>query len=251
MMLFPATIVFLFCVFPEITKADDPPERVVLRIGRTYTPVYNATKEHLATLRRGLAWLMPEVRRSILFIDILPGDSEHFQKKEAAHCHRPDDDERPVEGMRICFSRDTVTEANLWHEAGHAWLISMPTGFDEEWQEISDFAYAEYTGAEDRKLRQKRYPAAGLLSGYATTNYREDVAEWFSCIYEYVSGGKDAFAKITDRDDPCYLQKLRMLRDWGAIGAEDYNLIIKLFRSKRRLCLDNRQVALNPGGIYG
>ena len=81
MMLFPATIVFLFCVFPEITKADDPPERVVLRIGRTYTPVYNATKEHLATLRRGLAWLMPEGRRSILFITSSPVIPNIFKRK--------------------------------------------------------------------------------------------------------------------------------------------------------------------------
>lgn len=128
----------------------------------------------------------------------------------------------------ICIVGQFFTDpATLWHEIGHAyafyWEWSFVAPLRLKWERAAGNVYGE-----DRY--KYHYPGRGVLTLYGTTNYKEDIAEWFSEVMLYLSGMPSAIATVKVNGDlykDPYLGKLKIFKEYGFITKEEYNRILK------------------------
>lgn len=210
------TVLTMCACFVVIGCHSMPPQRAVLDCG---IPVHGDTKivseEDLAILNLGCSYLPPDVLDSIAAIAIYKKDQHHIGTA-SGHAYN----------STMCLN--LVTLKTFWHEAAHNYHYYLDEKFDNrfanEWLEVAGDVYS---CCESR-------PSKGVLTGYGSTEYAEDVAEWVSQCYLFYHALKthrlneynEAFVKIIAKDsDPRYRKKLELLLKWGFISQDVFNII--------------------------
>jgi len=133
---------------------------------------------------------------------------------QSAHCHPYD------QGIHILTGY--FDETRIWHEATHAWHQTLEknlSDFSPKWIKITGDGGLIYINIE------RYFPSKGVMNLYGTTTHFEDVAEWVEQIYCFKRGMENVIARIKDKNDPRYIQKLELLLEYEFIGEKEFDLV--------------------------
>lgn len=144
---------------------------------------------------------------------------------------RPDDYSRGTLG-KCHWTRDIwivessfTDPATLWHEIAHAYSMYLGADFLEKWKNAAGNVYSS-----DRT--KYNYPARGVLTYYGSTDYWEDIAEWFEGlkIYLFLNCQYYAIVSLKQKDElftEPYISKIKLLHDYEFITDQDYEKILQ------------------------
>lgn len=183
--------------------------------------VTGGTIDQRESVRNALGFLEKPVQRAVRSVRITD-HCPHYKPRdvygntqEAAHCEWTGD---------ICIRPEYVRDEIIWHEAGHALMMSRCDSEQEAFTAIGADAYGNVNG---------QFPRDGFLTQYAATNSMENYAEWvrwaMCYLYRTPTGRTDVDLSRVDASDPRYLAHLQALRDWGAISDAQYNQLEPIF----------------------
>ncbi len=237
-------IIFAFCCFVSILVSSIGIARVVLYqsyhlgkspplngaalVGKFNVRVYGADEFELSVIKSALDFLPQGV---ILPNSIRVFDNSHFmtaltfRDREEGHAHHFPD------ANNICLKKESVCLTNLWHEIDHIDAESLFTNAAVDWLLIAsygdNFVYDLSIDIDDGS-----FPKNGLWTGYGSTQYGEDMAEWRSmvylCLYLGCNPQANPFMYVKDRDDLRYALKLGWMLEWKRITKDQYTKIKKL-----------------------
>ncbi|MDO8584649.1 MAG: hypothetical protein Q7R85_00825 [bacterium] len=184
--------------------------------------VYGGTRDQRERAREAMNWLEEPVQRAVRSIQITNDCPDYKPRdkdgnwREAAHTHPGTRD--------ICVRPSYVSHGNVWHESGHALMMTQSAEEQERLTRISMNAYGDMEGD---------FPRNGILTWYGATNPWEDFAEWVRwamCrLHDEPMGSIFVDMRVIDVTDPSYLKHLEVLRDWGAISQAQYDELEPLF----------------------
>jgi len=185
------------------------------------TPVSGGTSGDRDSIRNAMALLEEKPRDAVVSVTInddCPGykpKDEWGEWRESGHCHWTRD---------ICIHTIYVYDSVVWHESGHALLMSQSWDEYSRWLAVSNDSYGNKKG---------NFPRDGILTSYGATNAHEDFAEWVAFVmwYQYrtPTGRTAVDLKKVDKSDKRYIRHLKLLRDFGAITPEEYDKLAPLF----------------------
>ncbi|GEM_PF-2047406 len=185
------------------------------------TPVSGGTSGDREDIRNALALLEENPRdavRSVTINDTCPvykPKDEWGEWRESAHCHWTRD---------VCIHTIYVYDSVVWHESGHALLMSRSWEENSKWAAVSNGVYGNKDG---------NFPRDGVLTSYGATNAHEDFAEWVAFVMWYQYRTPTGLTKVNlkkiDKSDERYIRHLKLLRDFGAITPEEYDKLAPLF----------------------
>lgn len=196
-----------------------PPQRAISNCGiPIHSDAETVSKEDLEVINLGCSYLPRDVSNSIEAIAIYKKDPHHVGKYYG-HAYN----------SIMCLN--LVTLKTFWHEAGHNYHYYLDEEFDNQFtDEWLGVAGDVYSCCESR-------PSRGVLTGYGSTEYAEDVAEWVSQCYLFyyalkthlLNAYNEAFVRIVAKDsDPRYRKKLELLLKWGFVSQDVFNNIYPL-----------------------
>jgi len=184
--------------------------------------VSGGTAEQREQVRTALGFLEEPVQRAVHSVSITDGCPNYHPKdgngdwQEAAHTHPGKRD--------ICVHPVYVSKGNIWHEGGHALMMTRSTDEQVGFTAISVNAYGNAKGD---------FPRDGILTWYGASNPWEDFAEWvrwaMCYLYNEPMGPVFVDVRVIDVTDTRYLAHLQVLRDWGAINQAQYEQLEPLF----------------------
>ncbi len=200
------------------------------------TVIYGANTNQKEILYQAILRLPPKMRRAVeVAVVCWPTNYDHMRATQldnelaAGHAH--------LEAHAFCLRDKTLRDGNwapeaIWHEAGHLYTATLTSGAIKEWQEIAGQVYTCY---KDRNKSIADYPARGLLTSYASSNYDEDIAEFvreaYGYIYFYRTGGLTELSMFNQLSegapDPRYEKKIGWMKRWGYLRAEHAEQILR------------------------
>ena len=144
----------------------------------------------------------------------------HIGKDNAAHCHFTGD---------ICVQSYNITDPYiLFHEVAHAYSYSLvfKSAFHRKWKELAGDVYGK------DKEREWGYPKNGIIRSYGATNSDEDIAVWVEHVYLFVTLWQWRMDQLRNagefrNHESIYFKKLTLLRDYGFLNEENYQIIIR------------------------
>lgn len=184
--------------------------------------VTGGTAAQRENVQIALGFLEEKVQRAVHSVSITNSCPNYHPKdadgnwQESAHTHPGTRD--------ICIHPVYVSNGNVWHESGHALMMTRSTDDRVKFTAISLDAYGDMKGD---------FPRNGILTWYGAKDPWEDFAEWLRwamCyLYNEPMGPVFADIRVVDVTDTRYLAHLQMLRDWGAISEAQYKQLEPLF----------------------
>ena len=165
------------------------------------------TQEQVEIFDKAISQLPPAVIKSIKSFTARGDDeADHFDGSSIGHCSWD---------RHICLLNKYYSESSIWHEASHAYhfyLNKIGSDFIDCWKMAAGS------------------PIKGAVSHYGTTNYREDIAEWYEEVQRFLQGQHSIFAHFAYRDllktNPIYRRKFELLKVYGFITAEQHDRIL-------------------------
>ncbi len=192
----------------------------------------NVTEDQVKTLDYILGRLPPAMIASIREIAVQP--PEHFGHGQIAHFGNP------LCGPIICLQPNNVNDsATVWHETGHAYQRQLDVdredyseGFTAKWINLAGDVYVGVDNYGEQPPSE--YPRRGLLTPYASSNNREDLAEWVENVYCFLTDRNSAIAALKENGDfhkdARYAKKLQLLNQYGFLNDEDYRKVLDFLK---------------------
>ncbi|MDO8584651.1 MAG: hypothetical protein Q7R85_00835 [bacterium] len=184
-------------------------------------PVSGGISGDRESVRNALALLEEKPQNAVVSVTINDTCEAYDPKdedgdwQESAHCHLT---------RNVCIHTDYVYDRVVWHEAGHALLMSRSWRENNKWAVVSKNAYGNMEG---------EFPRDGILTSYGATNAHEDFAEWVEFVMCYQhrtpTGRTSVNLKKIDKSDTRYIRHLKLLRKFGVITPEEYTKLAPLF----------------------
>lgn len=163
--------------------------------------------------------------------EVLAGLNEKMIQSIASLSCRPDDYSPGTLG-KCHWTRDVwivesffTDPAVLWHEIAHTYSMYLGADFLEKWKKVAGNVYSS-----DRT--KYNYPARGVLTSYGSTNYWEDIAEWFEGVKIYLVLNCQYYAIVSLKQkeeifqEP-YISKIKLLHDYEFITDQEYEKILQ------------------------
>lgn len=196
-----------------------PADYVPVKAARPDLPRF---KEHQRFVRQTLGFMYEPMPKAVPEIT-LNDDDDHFKQveREAGHCYS---------NGNICLYTLRLYRGVIFHEASHsydAWLEYKGYDIQGSWKKAAGDVYGRGRYAPDTT-----FPQAGILTSYGATDEDEDRAEWIKAVYSYLGELDSPLKRVGDKDDPRYLKKLQLLRDYKYISEEMYAKLLVLIKEE-------------------